>query len=207
MNGWESGVLEKAISENDGCTCGCGCGQEQMEQCFGSANVNKDDDKDWASCSASSPRDGDAAAVLDSLPGCNPLQYGPASATMATGPGCTAAPVAAPTSSNYSASVSAPSLSSLPLQAVLPTASYTALPIEAYSTFSVSLPKDQVAAPTGGYEAVKPTPTAAAALEVSSKVAPAHTSSSAKGASRPVVYKTITQTATITVGAKPTGGY
>ncbi|CAA9960154.1 DUF1996 multi-domain protein [Pyrenophora teres f. maculata] len=230
MNGWATGVLEKAISENDGCKCGCGCGQEQMEQCFGSANVNKDDDKDWASCSATSPRDNDAASVLDALPGCNPLQYGPASATPVSGPGCTAAasaPVPA-ASGKSSASASAPASASTStsasvsvkpmLSAILPTVSYTALAPAVFPSFGAKLPQEQVApiANGGGYNAVAPMPTKASLPEEyssssPSKAAPAAggeaSESSTKCASKPVVYKTITQTATITVDARATGGY
>jgi len=216
MNGWESGVLEKAISENDGCKCGCGCGQEQMEQCFGSANVNKDDDKDWASCSATSTRDNDAAGVLDALPGCNPLQYGPASATAASGPGCTAAPApAASGNSSVPASASATPILSTLLSAIMPTGSYTAISPSAFPTFKAKTPQDEADAgadaQASAYDAVKPTPTAASEPEESSPktATPADpNASSTKCTSKPVVYKTVTQTATITVGgAKPSGGY
>jgi hypothetical protein len=91
LNGWEKGVLEKAIAETGGCNCGCGCGQEDMEQCFGKANVNVDDTVEWEQCSGtSSTSTGEAAAVVETLPGCNPLQYGPADATPVSGPGCAA---------------------------------------------------------------------------------------------------------------------
>jgi hypothetical protein len=111
MNGWETGVLEKAIAETGGCNCGCACGQTEIETCFGADNVNKDDDKAWASCSAMSSYGGDDGSVVDPLPGCNPLQYGPAAATVATGAGCTAAAVA-PVSSKVSASSAAASQTS-----------------------------------------------------------------------------------------------
>jgi hypothetical protein len=94
LNGWEKGVLEKAIAQTGGCYCGCGCGQTEMEQCFGKANVNVDDNVDsheWAQCSETSTAEaGEAAPVVDTLPGCNPLQYGPADATPVSGPGCSA---------------------------------------------------------------------------------------------------------------------
>jgi hypothetical protein len=94
LNGWEKGVLEKATAQSGGCNCGCGCGQEEMEQCFGSANVNKDNDADWASCGATSTEAaGESAAVVGQLPGCNPIQAGPASATPVTGAGCDATTV------------------------------------------------------------------------------------------------------------------
>ncbi|KAF2851060.1 hypothetical protein T440DRAFT_370879, partial [Plenodomus tracheiphilus IPT5] len=95
LNGWEKGVLEKAISEKGGCNCGCGCGQTEMEQCFGAENVNKDTDGDFESCAAMTAMDTDATPVLGELPGCNPLQSGPADATVITGPNCdtTASPL------------------------------------------------------------------------------------------------------------------
>jgi hypothetical protein len=94
LNGWEKGVLEKAIAETGGCYCGCGCGTEEMMQCFGKDNVNMEGDE-WDSCSTPGASDtGEAAPVVETLPGCNPLQYGPADATPVSGPGCaaTAAP-------------------------------------------------------------------------------------------------------------------
>jgi hypothetical protein len=91
LNGWEKGVLEKAIAETGGCNCGCGCGQEDMEQCFGKANVNVDDTVEWEQCSGmDSTSTGEAAAVVETLPGCNPIQSGPADATAVSGPGCSA---------------------------------------------------------------------------------------------------------------------
>lgn len=65
-----------------------------MEQCFGSANVNKDTDPDWASCGETSTSAADeSAAIVQKLPGCNPIQAGPASATVVTGAGCDATAV------------------------------------------------------------------------------------------------------------------
>jgi hypothetical protein len=95
LNGWEKGVLEKAIAETGGCNCGCGCGDEEWKQCFGAANVNVEDDE-WQKCSMmDTSSTSEAAAFVETLPGCNPLQYGPADATPVSGPGCaaTAAPV------------------------------------------------------------------------------------------------------------------
>jgi hypothetical protein len=90
LNGWEKGVLEKAVAETGGCYCGCGCGTEEMMQCFGKDNINIEGDE-WDSCSATGASDsGEAADVVDPLPGCNPLQYGPADATPVSGPGCSA---------------------------------------------------------------------------------------------------------------------
>ncbi|EAT84919.2 hypothetical protein SNOG_07453 [Parastagonospora nodorum SN15] len=66
-----------------GCNCGCGCGQEEMEQCFGSENVNKNEDTAWAKCGLEN-------AGGENSPGCNPIQAGPGPATKASGAGCDA---------------------------------------------------------------------------------------------------------------------
>ncbi|KAH4106488.1 hypothetical protein HBI56_077760 [Parastagonospora nodorum] len=89
LNGWEKGVLAKATAETGGCNCGCGCGQEEMEQCFGSENVNKNEDTAWAKCGLENAG-GESAAVVEKLPGCNPIQAGPGPATKASGAGCDA---------------------------------------------------------------------------------------------------------------------
>jgi hypothetical protein len=106
LNGWEKGVLEKATGETGGCNCGCGCGQTEMEQCFGAENVNNDSDADWASCAVMGTESSDASPVLEKLPGCNPLQYGPAKATVVTGAGCDATAAPAPTGDKSSAAAS-----------------------------------------------------------------------------------------------------
>lgn len=212
MNGWEAGVLEKAVSENDGCKCGCGCGQEEMEQCFGSANVNKDSDESWKSCSAMEAYGGDDGSVLDALPGCNPIQSGPASATSATGAGCTAAAVPAGNSTTAYSAIMTPTgvaaissgyaaASSAAYSAAVPNASSaaTALPLSSYSAYSAVLPDKQINTATGGYNAAQPTPT------VPSEVADATTCASA-----PIVTETVKQTVTVTVDgteAMSTGSY
>ncbi|RAR02946.1 wsc domain-containing protein [Stemphylium lycopersici] len=209
MNGWESGVLDKAVSEHEGCTCGCGCGQEEMEQCFGSANVNNDDDKSWASCSADSgARSSEDATVMEVLPGCNPLQYGPEAATTATGPGCTATagPVAGSSSKVSSAVASktpAADVSSAIYSEATPDASATTpaaypaitpgassimseagtvakpAPLNAYPVFSAAFPNKQVQEPTGDYNAAQPTPTASSQYDVPAGNTPTSASSSA----------------------------
>ncbi|KAI4943260.1 hypothetical protein J4E91_009459 [Alternaria rosae] len=212
MNGWEAGVLEKAVSENDGCKCGCGCGQEEMEQCFGSANVNKDSDESWKSCSAMEAYGGDDGSVLDALPGCNPIQSGPASATSATGAGCTAAAVPAGNSTTAYSAIMTPTgvaaissgyaaASSAAYSAAVPNASSaaTALPLSSYSAYSAVLPDKQINTATGGYNAPQPTPM------VPSEVADATTCASA-----PIVTETVKQTVTVTVdgtAAMSTGSY
>jgi len=88
-NGWKKGVLAKATSDDGYCNCGCGCGDEQMRQCFGAENVN--DDNDIKTCAAK-PILASEDGVKEKLPGCNPIQKGPAEATAVTGPDCAAAP-------------------------------------------------------------------------------------------------------------------
>jgi hypothetical protein len=78
MNGWEKGVLEKAIQEKGGCNCGCGCGQTEIEQCFGSDNVNKDSDPVFQQCGAVAANTAEAAKHIEALPGNNPLHQDPA---------------------------------------------------------------------------------------------------------------------------------
>jgi hypothetical protein len=219
MNGWQTGVLEKAVSENEGCKCGCGCGQEEMEQCFGSENVNKDSDQSWASCSATETYGGEDGNVLDVLPGCNPIQTGPGSTTGTSGAGCAAAP-AAPAGNTKTSAVASPtgvaavsfangaSPSSASYSAVPPNVSSaiavvseaaTPLPLSAYSTYSAVLPDKQVEQPTGGYNAAEPTSI------VTSEVADATTC-----ASGATVTETKKETVTVTVNgnaAKSTGSY
>ncbi|KAF2131151.1 hypothetical protein P153DRAFT_365748 [Dothidotthia symphoricarpi CBS 119687] len=113
LNGWEKGVLEKATAETGGCNCGCGCGQAEMETCFGAANVNKDSDAEFETCAATSIYGGDdATTALDKLPGCNPLQSGPASATAVSGAACGAAPTSSAGSKVSTSTVAAVSGSS-----------------------------------------------------------------------------------------------
>lgn len=97
LNGWEKGVLAKATAETDGCNCGCGCGNEEMKTCFGASNVNDESDSNFAKCSAGTS---DSVTKVEKLPGCNPIQSGPARATVVSGAGCdaTQAPVASATS-------------------------------------------------------------------------------------------------------------
>ncbi|KAF2257267.1 hypothetical protein BU26DRAFT_558661 [Trematosphaeria pertusa] len=105
-NGWEKGVLAKATADEGYCNCGCGCGNDEMKQCFGDANVNDDSDANFKSCSATAEFPGDDSSPLDKLPGCNPIQSGPAEATQATGPDCTAAAAPATGGDESSAAVS-----------------------------------------------------------------------------------------------------
>ncbi|KAH6618581.1 hypothetical protein C7974DRAFT_32691 [Boeremia exigua] len=110
LNGWEKGVLGKATQETGGCNCGCGCGNDQMKQCFGDDKVNDEKDAGFAECSAGT--DNSATTKVDKLPGCNPIQSGPARATAISGAGCNAAPVAGATSAPASAASSVASAAS-----------------------------------------------------------------------------------------------
>ncbi|ENI10855.1 hypothetical protein COCC4DRAFT_184036 [Bipolaris maydis ATCC 48331] len=212
MNGWDEGVLDKAISENDGCKCGCGCGQEQMEQCFGSANVNKDSDDSWASCSAAESRMAYDSEILDVLPGCNPVQYGPASATPASGAGCNAAP-AAPTS-NKSTQASSPAATQTPSSNTSAPAEYKptskaspAVTPDATpeATSSPSLyPSYPAGLPNKGGDCKPPvTVTYTPTVTVTATAANVADASICTGA--PTVYKTLTETVTVQAsGSKET---
>ncbi|KAF1951077.1 hypothetical protein CC80DRAFT_216657 [Byssothecium circinans] len=103
-NGWKKGVLAKATAEQGYCNCGCGCGNDQMKKCFGQDQVNDDNDANFKSCAAKAAYPGDDKAVLEKLPGCNPIQAGPQAATAVSGPDC----AAAPTGGSGSGSSSAP---------------------------------------------------------------------------------------------------
>jgi hypothetical protein len=178
MNGWEEGVLEKAVSENDGCKCGCGCGQEQMEQCFGADNVNKDSDESWKSCSATgNSRISYDSEVLDVLPGCNPIQYGPASATPATGAGCNAAPStpaagkSTQVSSTVASQTSAASVSS-PADYKTTSKASPAMPEATDSQYAPVIPNKGVDKDSGDYQAAQPTSVAASSSQAPASKAP-----------------------------------
>ena len=93
MNGWEKGVLEKAIQEKGGCNCGCGCGQTEIEQCFGSDNVNKNSDAVFQQCSIVATNTPETAKHIEALPGNNPLKHGPALAVIESEMNHVAAPI------------------------------------------------------------------------------------------------------------------
>jgi hypothetical protein len=222
MNGWEAGVLEKAIAETGGCNCGCACGQTEIEQCFGADNVNKDDDKSWASCSAMEAYGGEDGKHIETLPGCNPLQYGPAAATAATGAGCTAAaaPVYSNSASSIAASQTASAASSAVYSQVTPVFSapvYSNASSAAYPTTSATV--DAVS--SEAYSAVLPviTFTKSHKHRHHSSTASAFPSLTvgfpgkqvdASACTDATVYKTLTEKVTVTVdasGAVNTGSY
>ncbi|KAF2808864.1 uncharacterized protein BDZ99DRAFT_463723 [Mytilinidion resinicola] len=104
-NGWEEGVLEKTIGA-DGLQCGCGCGNDEFNAFFGEENVNQDGSADFDACFATPEFPGDDVEFLEKLPGCNPLQYGPALATAVTGAGCSATAISTPKATYASAATS-----------------------------------------------------------------------------------------------------
>jgi hypothetical protein len=108
MNGWEKGVLAKATADDGYCNCGCGCGTDQMKVCFGADQVNEDEDPEFKTCSTVSGEEAKSGPIQQ-LPGCNPLQAGPARATPVTGGNCggTTAPTGSPKASSAAASASA----------------------------------------------------------------------------------------------------
>ena len=81
-----------------------------MEACFGIENVNSDSDADFKSCSATPEFPGDDSTHLTTLPGCNPIQSGPADATKVTGTGCSATAVSASSAAPVAASSASISL-------------------------------------------------------------------------------------------------
>lgn len=100
-NGWDKGVLAKAMAPEGYCNCGCGCAQQDIEACFGPANVNKNEDAEFKACSAQiSAYGAEDKSPVDRLPGCNPIQPGPSPATVVSGAGCNAGPTAAPVPAN-----------------------------------------------------------------------------------------------------------
>lgn len=248
MNGWKKGVLGQATSKDNGCTCGCGCGQTEMEQCFGSLNVYKDNDSDFLSCSAGS-KSGDAASTLQSLPGCNPLQYGPAEATVASGAGCSASAYPSSGGDKTSAATSTLAVTSAgkvsSAAASSARASASSVKKDDTPALSMSNPNKQIddnygptrvqasasATPaasqqygngqSGGYEATKPTPSAAKgdlpSLSLASTPVPAGSTGKPSGSTpsgSPVgdkgeeckapVYVTVTPTIFVTAGVNST---
>jgi hypothetical protein len=79
-----------------------------MKVCFGADQVNEDDDPEFKTCSTVSGEEAKSGPIQQ-LPGCNPLQAGPARATPVTGGNCggTTAPTGSPKASSAAASASA----------------------------------------------------------------------------------------------------
>lgn len=139
-----------------------------MEQYFGAENVNKNDDAEFQDCAAMNVFGNDDEPVLDTLPGCNPLQSGPADATIVTGPSCAATAVPG-------GDMTYESLSETPVVTPSPQPSDQAYPssqADSYSSevvkdgtapkpsLSLSLPnKQDEPAPTGDSDEYKPAPT------------------------------------------------
>jgi hypothetical protein len=81
-----------------------------MEACFGAENVNNDSDADFKSCSATPEFPGDDSNHFSTLPGCNPIQSGPADATKVTGASCSATAISASSATPAAASSASISL-------------------------------------------------------------------------------------------------
>ncbi|KAJ4334336.1 hypothetical protein N0V95_009200 [Ascochyta clinopodiicola] len=139
LNGWEKGVLAKATGETGGCNCGCGCGNDEMKQCFGADNVNDDSDSSFAQCSASKS---DVITKLDKLPGCNPIQSGPAYATKVSGAGCDATQAASSVASATSAVVSKASSAVSGATSAVISEVASAIPSAYSESFSVTMPTE-----------------------------------------------------------------
>jgi hypothetical protein len=225
LNGWEKGVLEKAIAPDDYCNCGCACGNDQMKTCFGADNVNDDQDAVFQSCAASPVYGRDETTHFQKLPGCNPIQSGPALATQATGSDCIAAAATAASSTfnvvgSVASSILAPESSMVDIvSSVIATPSTTSA-TRTRSRPSSALPSTSLleiqVANTEGYggatSTLAPTTTA-----LSSSSVAIYTSTSisdggslglvfedlatATGLCKPAVTITVTPTVTVTVGA------
>jgi len=102
----------------------CGCGDDEFNAYFGAAQVNSG--TEWDSCTATNEYPGEDLEFMSTLPGCNPLQYGPAAATAVTGEGCAAAPKPSATAARASTSAAAVSsaISSVASSAVDAASSY-----------------------------------------------------------------------------------
>ncbi|KAF2279843.1 uncharacterized protein EI97DRAFT_354426, partial [Westerdykella ornata] len=159
-NGWKKGVLAKATADDGYCNCGCGCGEDEMKQCFGAENVNDDNDAAFTQCSAK-PALADERGVVQKLPGCNPIQKGPAEATAVTGAGCVAGATggsgdsasAAPTSAATGASSPASAATSAPATTLSAVISTGSAPSSAPSSAPASSAPVASAEDAGGYSA------------------------------------------------------
>lgn len=201
-----------------------------MEQCFGKENVNNDSDPSWGQCDVTGTESIAASPVLDKLPGCNPLQYGPARATPVSGAGCDASAGPKPTGKTSSVAASAssqaagktstdkspevtPSPSASAKTSGKASSAYPAISIgvpgkavnNEYSAIlpassPVATPKGSAIAPSGGYDAI-PIPT----LQYSegAYVEPSGTPSNNAGTDDcpAPVYVTVTPTVYVTAAA------
>lgn len=185
-----------------------------MEQCFGAENVNKDDDASWNSCSVEGAKENEASPVLDKLPGCNPIQSGPADATAASGPNCGATVAPAPSGSKNSAGVSSPAVTS---SAKASSKAIYQVQASASSAKKDDLPLlSMVNGVYGGKEAAKPTPASAQdslpSLSLATTAVPAAStgklssgeSNGEKGDCKTPVYVTVTPTIFVTAGVNST---
>ncbi|KAL8692126.1 MAG: hypothetical protein Q9218_002794 [Villophora microphyllina] len=81
LNGWQPGVLAKAMKTCDAGNTGLSL---DSAQCFGAGSIQSGAAKDACTIAPSVTEDIGATNPLSKLPGCNPIQSGPALATKAT---------------------------------------------------------------------------------------------------------------------------
>ncbi|KAL8841489.1 MAG: hypothetical protein Q9170_000872 [Blastenia crenularia] len=95
LNGWKPGVLANAIK---GCDIGNTGDPLDSPQCFGAGSVQSEDKKQACTIAPVINQDIGTNGPLDQLPGCNPIQAGPAPATKASN--CAGGTVSPPTSAS-----------------------------------------------------------------------------------------------------------
>ncbi|KAL8662443.1 MAG: hypothetical protein Q9202_004686 [Teloschistes flavicans] len=78
LNGWQPGVLAKAMKTCDAGNTGLGL---DASQCFGAGSIQSGTQKDACTIAPTVTEDIGATNPLNALPGCNPIQPGPALAT------------------------------------------------------------------------------------------------------------------------------
>jgi hypothetical protein len=192
-----------------------------MKTCFGADQVNEDNDADFESCTATPEfGDEDAASPLEKLPGCNPIQSGPAKATPVTGEGCaaTAAPNGGNGGSTSATATPTSKAEAVDVSSALPTISAPSVEEGNVGDDSTSKPSPVVASTTTSAPAVSDAatyPASSAAepteelpsLSLVSSDSPAETTAPAggDGECQAPVYVTITPTVYVTAGALDVG--
>lgn len=118
-----------------------------MEACFGTENVNNDSDANFKSCFATPEFPGDNGTYFTTLPGCNPIQSGPADATKVTGAGCSATAISASSATLVAASSASISLA---YSSIASPSSVGAMAITLSSTPASSIPTNVSSAGNNG---------------------------------------------------------
>lgn len=115
LNGWQPGVLAKAMKTCNAGNTGLGLDEPQ---CFGAGSIQSGAQKDACTIAPSVNEDIGATTPLNALPGCNPIQPGPGLATKPANcavagkvadPTSVAAPVASTTAASDPVTTTAPS--------------------------------------------------------------------------------------------------